>query len=69
MKEIYKAQRQSLQSGPTPRDPVDCSAPGFSVNEILQGRILEWVAISFSNIYNSQGQMSASLWSQLFNTK
>ena len=29
-------------------DPMDCSLPGSSVQEILQARILEWVAISFS---------------------
>ena len=29
-------------------DPVDCSLPGSSGHEILQARILEWVAISFS---------------------
>ena len=29
-------------------DPMDCSLPGFSVHGILQARILEWVAISFS---------------------
>ena len=29
-------------------DPADCSLPGSSVREILQARILEWVAISFS---------------------
>ena len=28
--------------------PVDCSPPGSSVHEILQARILDWVAISFS---------------------
>ena len=28
--------------------PVDCSSPGSSVRGILQARILEWVAISFS---------------------
>ena len=28
--------------------PVDCSLPGFSVRGILQARIPEWVAISFS---------------------
>ena len=28
--------------------PVDCSPPGSSVHMILQERILEWVAISFS---------------------
>ena len=27
-------------------DPVDCSLPGSSVHEILETRILEWVAIS-----------------------
>ena len=29
-------------------DPVNCSPPGSSVHGILQARILEWVAISFS---------------------
>ena len=29
-------------------DPMDCSLPGSSANGILQARILEWVAISFS---------------------
>ena len=27
---------------------MDCSPPGSSVHEILQARILEWIAISFS---------------------
>ena len=29
-------------------NPMDCSSPGSSVHGILQARILEWVAISFS---------------------
>ena len=29
-------------------DPMDCSPPGFSVHGILQERILQWIAISFS---------------------
>ena len=29
-------------------DPMDCSLSGSSVHGILQARILEWVAISFS---------------------
>ena len=29
-------------------NPTDCSPPGSSIHEISQGRILEWVAISFS---------------------
>ena len=30
-------------------DPMDCSRIGSSVRVILQARILEWVAITFSN--------------------
>ena len=33
---------------PTLCDPRDCSLPGSSVHELLQARILVWVAISFS---------------------
>ena len=29
-------------------DPLDCSLPGSFVHEILQARLLEWVAIPFS---------------------
>ena len=38
-----------LQSCPTLCDPIDSSPPGSAVPGILQARILEWVAISFSN--------------------
>ena len=38
-----------LQSYPTVCDPIDGSPPGSSVLGILQARILEWVAISFSS--------------------
>ena len=31
--------------------PLDGSLPGSSVHGILQARILEWVAISFSRVY------------------
>ena len=37
-----------LQSCPTLCDPMDCSPPGSSVHEIVQARILEWVAIPSS---------------------
>ena len=43
------AAAKSLQSCPTLCDPIDGSPPGSSVPGILQARILEWVAISFSN--------------------
>ena len=36
------------QSCPTLFDPTDCSLQGSSVHGILQARVLEWVAISFS---------------------
>ena len=39
----------SLQSCPTPCDPIDSSQPDSPVPGILQARTLEWVAISFSN--------------------
>ena len=36
------------QLRPTLCNPMDCSLPGSSVHGILQARILEWAAISFS---------------------
>ena len=36
------------QSCPTLCSPMDCSLPGFPVHGILQARILEWLAISYS---------------------
>ena len=41
-------------------DPMDCSLPGSSVHEILQARILEWVAISFSKDLPDPGIKLAS---------
>ena len=45
------AAAKSLQSCPTPCDPIDGSSPGSPVPGILQARTLEWVAISFSNAW------------------
>ena len=42
------AAAKSLQSCLTLCNPIDGSPPGSSVPGILQARILEWVAISFS---------------------
>ena len=41
---------KSLQSCPTLCDPMYWSPPGSSVHGILQSRIQQWVAISFSNV-------------------
>ena len=43
------ATAKSLQLCLTLCDPIDGSPPGSSVSGILQARVLEWVAISFSN--------------------
>ena len=43
------AAAKSLQSCPTPCDPIDGSPPGSPVPAFFQARTLEWVAISFSN--------------------
>ena len=45
------AAAKSLQSCPTLCNPIDGSPPGSPVPGILQARILEWVAISFSNAW------------------
>ena len=48
-RETSAATAKSLQSCPTLSDPIDSSPPGSPIPGILQARILEWVAISFSN--------------------
>ena len=45
------AAAKSLLSWPTLCYPIDGSPPGSPVPGILQARILEWVAISFSNAW------------------
>ena len=49
---LLAAAAKSHQSCPTLCDPIDGSPPGSTVPEILQARILEWVAISFSSAWN-----------------
>ena len=44
------AAAKSLQLRLTLCNPMDSSPPGSPVHGILQARILEWVAISFSPI-------------------
>ena len=47
--DFFAATAKSNQSCPTLCDPMDCSLPGSSVHRILQERVLEWVAIAFSD--------------------
>ena len=46
---ITKVAAKLLQSFLILCNPIDSSPPGFSIPGIPQARILEWVAISFSN--------------------
>ena len=55
-----KSESEVTQSCPTLCDPMDCSLPGSSVHGILQVRILEWVAISFS-----RGSSQPRDWTQV----
>ena len=42
-------------------DPMDCSQPGSSVHGILQARILEWVAMPFSDVNFNSSSLVAKL--------
>ena len=59
-KDTRKTESEVTQSYPTLCDLMDCSQPGFSVYGILQARILEWVAISFS-----RGSFRPRDWAQV----
>ena len=58
------AAAKSLQSCPTLCDPRDGSPLGSSVPGNLQARILEWVAISFSNAWKwkVKGKSLSRVW-------
>ena len=46
-----KSEREVAQSSPTLRDPMDCSLPGSSIHGICQASVLEWGAITFSELF------------------
>ena len=48
------AAAESLQSCPTLCNPIGGSPPGSPVPGILQARTLEWTAISFSPMHESE---------------
>ena len=52
---------KSLQSCPTLWDPIDGSPPASAIPGILQARTLEWVAISFSNVWSEKWKWSRSV--------
>ena len=52
-----------LQSCSTRCDPIDGSPPGSAIPGIVQARMLEWVAISFSSAW--KGKMKVKLLSRV----
>ena len=68
------AAAKSLQSCSTLCNPIDGSSLGSSVSRILQARILEWVAISFSNAWKwkekvkslSRARLLATPWTAAY---
>ena len=55
-----KSESEVTQSCPTLSNPMDCSLPGSSVHGIFQARVLDWVAIAFSDLKNQRLQMNLS---------
>ena len=55
---------KSLQSCPTLCDPIDGNASGSAVPGILQARTLEWVAISFSNVWKWKWKVKVKSFSR-----
>jgi len=49
-----KSESEVAQSCPTLSNPMDCSLPGSSIHGTFQARVLEWIAIAFSSVYNEQ---------------
>ena len=68
------AAAKSLQLYLTLCDPIDGSPPGSPIPGILQARILEWIAISFSNAWKwkvkvkslSRVQLLATPWTAAY---
>ena len=62
------AAAKSLQLCLTLCDPIDSSLQGSSVPRILQARILQWVAISFSNTWKWKVKVKSLSCVQLYAT-
>ena len=67
-KNAAAAAAKSLKSCPTLWDPIDGSPLGSSISGILQARILEWVAISFSNAWKWKVKVKSLSRARLFST-
>ena len=64
-----KSESEVTQSCPTFHDPMDCNLPGSSVHGISQARVLEGIAIAFSNLELSRhSQMFVEMFPFNFNS-
>ena len=52
---MHESESEVAQSCPTLSNPTDCSPPGSSIHGIFQARVLEWDAISFSDMEQQNG--------------
>ena len=63
-----KSESEGAQSCLTPSDPMDRSLPGSSVHGICQARVLECVAIAFSELFPKLPQfqeLASKQWTQI----
>ena len=60
--QVDYARVKSLQSCPTHWDPMDHSPPGSSVHGIVQAGMLEWVAISYSDLPNLEMELASLIF-------
>ena len=59
-----ESESEAPQSCPTLHNPMDCSLPGSSIHGIFQARVLEWVAIAFSETSAENLKRTAHLQGQ-----
>ena len=59
-----KSEREVTQSCLTLSGSMDCSPPGSSIHGTFQARVLEWVAIAFSNAWKwkVKGKSLSPVW-------
>ena len=64
-----ESESEVAQSCPTLSDPMDCSLPGSSIHGIFQARVLEWGAITFSDMVIFNNYCSPRGRKELFTTE
>ena len=57
---IFMKESEVTQSCLTLCDPMDCSLPGSTIHGIFRARVLDWVAISFSNNCGGWGTLATA---------